>query len=222
MARKAREAEAFGVYHVKQTSAEDKKLFENDADRIKFLEILNQSKQKFGFKLFAYCLRNPSIYHIVLHANGSDLSKIMKSINIAYAMYRKGEGKLYKDRYKSVLIEDDATYRRIKSEIEQDWVAGDCFNSDSAYCDTSAPFSVECNDCIRTVDEAKSKLYEIAKSQNTSVDALLKQKSKRNALIVDFRKSTMLSLRDIGLIFGGLTESTVCKILKKELYEDGF
>ncbi len=217
MARKARDAEAFGVYHIKQTSADNRQLFESDADRVKFLEILNQSKHKFGFRLFAYCLRNPSMYHIILHANGSDLSKIMKSINIAYAMYRKGEGKLYKDRYKSVLIEDEATYRRIKSEIEQDWVAGNCFNSDSAYCDISGPFDVECEDCIRTVDAAKSKLDEIARAENLSLDALLKMKDKRNALIVDFRKSTMLSLKDIGVIFGGLTESTVCKILKKEL-----
>ncbi len=217
MARKARDIEVFGIYHIMQTSSDVRPLFENNQDRSKFLSILNNAKNRFGFKLFAYCLRNPQKYHLIIHANGSDLSKIMKSINIAYAMYVKSEGKLYKDRYKSILIKTAKEYETIKSEIETDWDGDNCFNSDPAYCDTSSPFEETCDDCIRTIEEGYTELDTIARKENLTVDLLLKSKEKRNALIVDFRKTSLLSLKDIGELFGGLSESTVCKILKKEL-----
>lgn len=217
MARKARDVEIFGIYHIIQSSSKVRPLFENNQDRSKFLSILNNAKNRFGFKLFAYCLRNPQKYHLIIHANGSDLSKIMKSINIAYAMYVKSEGKIYKDRYKSTLIKTAEEYEIIKSEIETDWEEENCFYSDKTYCDTSSPFEETCDDCIRTIEEGYAELDAIARKYNLTVDHLLKSKDKRNALIVEFRKTSLLSLKDIGELFGGLSESTVCKILKKEL-----
>ncbi|MBM7562548.1 transposase [Fusibacter tunisiensis] len=217
MARKAREADEFGVYHIEQSSVQGRLLFNDDGDRAYFLEILNQAKRKFGFRLFAYCLRNSNTYHLIIHVNGGDLSKIMKSIHIAYAMRFKGQGKLYKDRYRSTLIEDEQMYLETKRMIEADWVEGNCFNSDSNYCDTSGPFDVACEDCIRTVDEARAKLTEIALKEKVDVQKLMKEKNRRNQLIVELRKTSLLSLKEIGDIFGGLSESTICKILKKEL-----
>jgi len=106
MARKAREKERFGTYYITQTSTPTKKLFENTKDKNKFLEIIAKAKKKFDFKLYAYCLNSNSEYKLIIYDNGNDISKIMRSINISYSMYAKCDGKLFKDRYKSILIKN--------------------------------------------------------------------------------------------------------------------
>lgn len=217
MARKARGAAPYGVYHIWQTSTMSRPLFESDQERMKFLDLIREAKLKYGFKLYAYCLENKNAYHLVIHANGSDLGKIMKSLNIAYAMYVKCEGPLFKDRYKSVQILNESEFERVKSEVICSKVDDSCFNSDATYCDDGDPFGFECKTCIKTVEEAMLKLYEIAKSEGVEVEAILEDKERRNALILEFRKTSLLSLKALGVVFGGISESMVSKILKTSL-----
>jgi REP element-mobilizing transposase RayT len=106
MPRKAREKILYGTYLITQTSGADQPLFRDDQDRTAFLAIVKKVKEKFDFHLYGYCLRADNGYRLLIYDNGSDLSKIMKALNIRYAMYAKCEGKIYKDRYKSQLIQD--------------------------------------------------------------------------------------------------------------------
>ena len=215
MARKARGATPEGVYHIQQRSTNQRNLFESDEERMKFLQILNETKLKYGIKLYAYCLEDPNTYHIIIHANGSDLSKLMKSLNIAYAMYVGFDGPLFKDRYKSMLIDSACTYEAIKSEVVHPKSKEmSCFNSDPLYCDDENPFEMICTPCLKTSDEAFVKLQKRAESHQLTVDEMLGDKALRNALIIEFRKSSLLTLKDLGLLFGGLSESSVSKILK--------
>ncbi len=234
MARQARKMEPFGIYHIYQSSQEDTLLFMNDKDRAYFMETVIRAKQRFGFKLFAYCLKHPKMYHLVLHANGSDLSKVMKSINISYAMYVKNQErhqeKLFKDRYKSEKIETENQFNNIMNGLKD---PNACFNSfcqfgdygeevdtpvietktetgDKMYC----CFDGECFECIKTEEEAYAKLKALAQEKQMTVKMLLKDKTIRNQLILMMRQSSTLSLKSIGEVFGGLSESTVCKILK--------
>ncbi len=217
MARKARGAAPYGVYHIWQTSTEGRSLFESNDERMKFLELIKEAKLKYGFKLYAYCLERKNAYHLIIHANGSDLGKIMKSLNIAYAMYVKYDKPLFKDRYKSEQILTETAYETIKSEITCTKIPESCFNTDSSYCDDDNPFDFECKACLRSGQEAIKKLAEIAYSEGMTVDALLKDKERRNTLILEFRKTSLLSLRELGEVFGGISESMVSKILKSSL-----
>ncbi|BES66250.1 hypothetical protein SANA_26890 [Gottschalkiaceae bacterium SANA] len=106
MPRKAREKILYGTYLITQTSGTDQSLFRDDEDRTAFLAIVRKVKEKFDFHLYGYCLRADNEYRLLIYDNGSDLSKIMKALNIRYAMYAKCQGKIYKDRYKSQLIQD--------------------------------------------------------------------------------------------------------------------
>lgn len=106
MARKAREKILYGTYLISQTSGADQPMFRNDQDRVAFLDIVKKVKEKLDFHLYGYCLLSDSEYRLLIFDNGADLSKIMKAINIRYAMYAKCEGKLYRDRYKSQLLID--------------------------------------------------------------------------------------------------------------------
>ena len=132
-------------------------------------------------------------------------------------MYIKSDKPLFKDRYKSEPILSKCEFDRICSDVICNKVIGSCFNSESEICDHDDPFKTECKTCIKSSEEAMIKLKEIAAIDQISLESLLKDKERRNELIVLFRKTSLLSLKDLGELFGGLSESSVCKILKTSL-----
>jgi len=229
--RKAREIESFGTYYILQRSSNESHLFNNDADRAYFLKILGTTKRKFNFKLIAFCVRNEDMYHLIIDTNGSDLSNIMKSINIAYAMYANCKGKLFKDRYFSEALRSES---EIIEKISETTKMQEGISPFSGHCclvsgQVEPPISEEanplcdgvisirespCRDCIQTLDEAKLKLLNIASDRKCTVDDIFKDKKERDALILNFRQNSTLSLKNLGLLFGGLSESSICKILK--------
>lgn len=234
MPRTARAKDDYGIYYIKQQGIKGNNLFNDDIDRDKFLSILTMSKVKNDFKLYAYCLTNPNEYHLLINANGSDISKIMKEINISYAIYFNHASSIYKDRFKSVLIKDKENLILILSQIhELSKKIDSIYNS---YCfynkenlsntelldkedlesltDDCYLRNTDCNNCIKTLEKGIAKFNEIAQSQNLTKEELLSNKSIRNVLIKQFRKNSTLSLKELGNIFGGLSESAICKILK--------
>ena len=233
MARPARIKETSGIFYIHQTSTGERPLFSNDTDRTYFLEILKRAQQKFGFKLYAYCVLSPNDYHLMLDPNGTDLSSIMKSINIGYAMYVKCQHPLFRDRYKSTLLsskdETEAQIQKIhqpgnsiynsychydlEHPIPVDWIAP--LVEEQVYGDQIAEDTDHkaCKDCITTFRDAAEHLERIAQEDGKTTSELLRDKSCRNQLIKDFRKHSTLSLKDLGKLFGGLSESSVCKIL---------
>lgn len=234
MPRTARAKDDYGIYYIKQQGIKERCLFNDDIDRDKFLSILTTSKEKNDFKLYAYCLVNPNEYHLLINANGSDISKIMKEINISYAMYANYSSSIYKDRYKSVLITDKENLISILSEIHElskkiDSIYNSyCFYNKKNLSNTELldkedlksltdydcfVRSTDCKNCIKTLDKGIAQFKEIAESKNLTIEELLSNKSIRNDLIKQFRRNSTLSLKELGNIFGGLSESTICKIL---------
>src|SRR5690554_2532329 len=96
MARQARVKNIYGIYHIHQQASGSRPLFSNRIDREKWLQIVSKAREKYQFKLYAYCASAPNEYHLVLNLQGGDISKVMKSINIAYAMHAKCPERLYK------------------------------------------------------------------------------------------------------------------------------
>jgi len=66
---------------------------------------------------------------------------------------------------------------------------------------------------METLEEAEEKLKEVSLERGLSLEELLKEKEIRNDLILRFRKNSTLSLKELGALFGGLSESSICKIL---------
>jgi len=234
MARTARVKDEYGIYYINQVSSEDINLFNDNVDRDKFLSILSTSREKNDFKLYAYCLMNPNEYHLILNANGSDISKIMKEINISYAMYLNHSNNIYKDRYKSTLIKDKENLMLIINKIHV--VGKNTASIYNSYCyyneeilittdlidkldlqlivkDNCLSRNSECKDCIKTVEDGIAKLNDLAQSKTLTIEELLKNKPLRNDMIRLLRRTSTLSLKELGNIFGGLSESAICKIL---------
>lgn len=233
MARQARQKDDFGIFHIHQTGGGHRRIFETDVDRIHFLSILAKAHSKFDFKLYAYCLISSDAYHLILDVNGGDLSKIMKSLNISYAMYAKCKEKLFKDRYKSTLLKSESEMAEIMTLLRENGQTHERWNSFCVSQDGS-PFIIDpvlmlpdsndealripgetddCKDCIRSVPEALDKLMELATEEKKSVEEIFQDKEYRNNLIRKFRSHSTLSLKALGTVFGGLSESSVSKIL---------
>lgn len=221
MARTARIKDEFGRYYIKQHGGHSRCLFQTDADRLRFADILNACQAKYGFLLHGYCLSSDNTYELVVDVNGGDISKIMKSINISYAMYTKCEGQLFKDRFKSELIASDEDLSKIKLKFKhrQNHLEGSqftvCFdNTQSTPKELTSFYFEDCQNCIRSFDLAKDKLQTITTDRGLSIDELLRDKPLRNELIRLFRKHSTLSLKQLGQLFGNLSESTISKLLK--------
>lgn len=83
------------------------KMFEEKEDKEKYLSLLNEYKEKFHFLILGYCLMDNHC-HIMIDANGADISKVFHGINQRFAVYynkRHGrEGHLFQDRFKSKIV----------------------------------------------------------------------------------------------------------------------
>ncbi len=228
VARKARIKDPYGTFHITQSGGGQKLLFEKEEDRTQFLEILKKAQLQFQFKLYAYCLLSDNQYHLVMDLNGADMSKVMKSINIGYAMYKDQKEPLFKDRYKSELLQETEDAEDVVRSLHKNGVTGSLWNSYCTY-DKESPLKLDwispieksadkkdtspCRNCMETLEEAEEKLKEVSLERGLSLEELLKEKEIRNDLILRFRKNSTLSLKELGALFGGLSESSICKIL---------
>ena len=228
VARKARVKDPYGTFHITQSSGPHRKLFETMEERQAFLEILRRCQVKFEFKLYAYCLLSDQDYHLVINPSGGDLSQIMKSINIAYAMHVDSKEPLYKDRFKSEKMSDLNETQDFISQLHRPGQNLSLYNSYCVYdaknplkldwvskLDTTSTISMEDSrqKSIHSLEEATLKLKQITMEKDFPLKELFKDKNLRNELIVSFRKNSNLSLKELGTLFGNLSESTICKIL---------
>lgn len=249
MARAAREKIPYGTYLIKQSCTDDKNLFESDADRHKFLDVLLEKKLQFHFKIYGYCLADSQNYKLIIYDNGSDISKIMKSVNISYAYRIKERGKVFNERYKSTLIKSPESLREIldnlhgkkpccdyKSELTAVLLDTDIyFTPAKSQMENILTFDTKnkkpCLDinsscknrenCICTLAKAIEFIEKAAQKRGLTVNELLTDKQCRNTELLNLRKRTTLSLKQIGTLFGGLSESAVCKIISRNKKDGG-
>ena len=122
MPRTARKKSNSGIYHIMLRGINRQIIFEDDEDRVKFIDILKHYKQKCGFNIFAYCLMDNHV-HLIIKVNNDSLKSIMKRIGVSYVYWYnwkyKRSGHLFQDRYKSEVIEDDSYLLSLVRYIHQ-------------------------------------------------------------------------------------------------------
>ena len=98
------------IYHIICKSIPEVDLFKDDADKNMYLSYIRKYKILYNFKLYGYCLMDNHL-HLIIDANGSDISKVMHGINFSYAMYfnrrHEREGHLFRDRFKSLIVANE-------------------------------------------------------------------------------------------------------------------
>lgn len=111
MARTARRRAESDIYHVVARGVGRQIIFEDDVDRCRFLSLLRERLADTEGMLLAWCLMD-NHFHLLLHMPLEELSKTMRSLQTAYALFfnRRHDrvGHLFQDRFKSEPVEDEA------------------------------------------------------------------------------------------------------------------
>lgn len=111
MARTSRQQSESGFYHVFARGSGRQLIYEDDEDRMRFLDIMLEAREDSGLELVAYCLMG-NHYHEAVNADFGRLSEFVRKVNHDYALYfnkRHGRsGHLFQERFGSEPIEDDS------------------------------------------------------------------------------------------------------------------
>ncbi len=98
-------------YHFTCRGNEKNAIFKDDGDRETFLNILQESIEKYKVELHGYVLMD-NHFHLILHTPLGNLNRFAQRFNTAYTGYynrrHKRVGHLYQGRYKAVLVDKDA------------------------------------------------------------------------------------------------------------------
>ena len=99
-----------GVFHATARAVFGARLFDDDLDRIDFLQLLRSTTARYDWRCHAHCLMGTH-YHLVLAASRERLSDGMRRLNGAYARrFNKRHGRrghLFDERFASFAIEGD-------------------------------------------------------------------------------------------------------------------
>ncbi len=94
-------------------------LFQNNADRARFLDQLGERVEDFGIRLYAYCLMLTH-FHLYLETPKGNLSRFMHSVETAYTVYsnlrRERHGPMV-GRYKAKPVEGDTYHLAVSRYI---------------------------------------------------------------------------------------------------------
>lgn len=120
MSRKARLKDEGAIYHIMCKSISEVNLFNDEEDNEKYLSLVKKYKTLYKVKIYGYCLMINHT-HLLVDANGADISRVMHGINFSYAMYfnkkYKREGHLFKDRFRSIIVDNDRYLRTVSLYI---------------------------------------------------------------------------------------------------------
>ncbi len=110
MARKPRIHYEGALYHVIVIGNNRSNIFEEKSNKEEYLRIIKKYKEKYNFKLYAYCIMDNHA-HLLIEINKVPLSKIMQVIQQVYTQrYNrayKRTGHVFEQRYKAIICDKD-------------------------------------------------------------------------------------------------------------------
>jgi len=111
MARPLRIEYEGAVYHVTSRGNSGARIFHDDVDRSRFLEVLKSVIARFGWICHAYCLMD-NHYHLLIETPDPNLSRGMQHLNGVYTQWfnrrHSRYGHLVQGRFKSILVEKES------------------------------------------------------------------------------------------------------------------
>ena len=99
------------VYHALNRGNNRQVVFFEPADFRRFLDAIRQTKQRYPFRLYAYCLMNNHFHLVVEPGSGQSISRIVQSLTVAHTWHyhkRMGtSGHVWQGRFKSPVVAAD-------------------------------------------------------------------------------------------------------------------
>ena len=110
MPRQARRMSSSSIYHIMLRGNEKKKIFIDEEDKEKVIEILYDKREAGEYLLYSFCVMDNHL-HLIIKESIDPISRTMKRIAVSYASYfnkkYKRIGHVFQDRYRSENIEND-------------------------------------------------------------------------------------------------------------------
>jgi putative transposase len=136
MARPYRLAGENCLYHITSRGDDRKRIYVVPKDYEKFLEYVQQAKERYHFYLYAYCLM-PNHFHLLLETRLPNISKIMQYINSSYTTYYNIRhhrcGHLFQGRFKSLVVDRDNYFLEVSRYIHLNPVRAGIVKEPMAY-----------------------------------------------------------------------------------------
>lgn len=99
------------LYHITSRGNRREDIYEDNEDRIRFLEVLEQVSERDNWVCHAYCLMT-NHYHLLIETPDGNLSRGMRQLNGVYTQaYNRRHGcvgHLFQGRYKAILVDADS------------------------------------------------------------------------------------------------------------------
>jgi len=106
----------FALYHVTSRGNEQRPIFRLDSDRLRFLDFLRMTVERFGWSLTAWVLMD-NHYHLVTQTAEANVSRGMHWLNGTYARWfnhrHQRAGHLFQGRFKAFLIEKETYFEEV-------------------------------------------------------------------------------------------------------------
>ena len=105
MPRRARVVFEGVVHHITQRGNYRQNVFEDDSDKSKYVEFIREYSEKYGMKIYAYCLMSNHVHFIAAPVKEDSLAMTFKYSNMRYSSYfnrkNKRSGHLWQGRFYS-------------------------------------------------------------------------------------------------------------------------
>lgn len=97
--------------HVMVQGINKEKIFLEEREKLEYLKLLNKYKEEYAIKIIAYCVMNNHVHILINIEKIDNLTKYMQKVNTSYGIYynknRNRVGYVYRDRFKTQIINDE-------------------------------------------------------------------------------------------------------------------
>ncbi len=108
MARPLRVEHEGAIYHILSRGNKAEFIFQDDAGKEYFLQVLEKAAQRFGIEVYCYCIMG-NHYHLLIGVPLGKLSRVLHMIQSSFGSYLRREqkwiGHVFAGRYKSLCVE---------------------------------------------------------------------------------------------------------------------
>ncbi len=130
-----------GVFHILTRGNNKQAIFHDKSDFDYYKDVLRKIREDQPFRLYHWCLMSNHV-HLIIEANPeTDLSRMMKRLNLSYYAYYKRKydyaGHFWQDRFKSLLIDTDSYLLACALYIERNPVRARLVKSAREYPNSS-------------------------------------------------------------------------------------
>lgn len=222
MARIARAKLQSNVFLIEQHST--KPVFTSNIDRNVFIDLLKQTQSQFLIDIYGYCLLDDYSFKLIINVHKQSISKIMQSLIISYTAHRKSQEPLFIQRFKSKPLHNfnelndelRAIHKESKSIYNSFCVINNRIPHDLDWISELDEHMIEFKPQAQPISDQdlKELCLLFFDEHDCDMDTIQSNKELRNQCIMRLRQQSNCTLKQIGDLFGGLSESTISKIIK--------